>query len=70
MSSTPGGKQPGALSGLVRDNYERIASVVGLASGRGRDPDPYHEAYDLTETARECYDTLSAAASRGPLADA
>jgi len=61
---------PGTLSGLVRDNYEKIASVVGLASGRGRDPDPYHDVYDLTEAARECYRDLSAAASRGPLVDA
>lgn len=61
---------PGSLSGLVSDNYEKIASVVGKASGRDRDPAPYHETYDLTEAARERYGDLSAAATRGPLADA
>lgn len=44
---------PGIVGSLVRDNYERIAGVVGTLSGRGRDPDDYHEVYELTESARE-----------------
>jgi hypothetical protein len=59
---------PGALGSLVRDNYETIASVVGLASGRGRDPDDYHERYELTDDARERYERLTTTASDGPLA--
>jgi len=59
---------PGLVGSLVRDNYETIANVVGLASGRGRDPDDYHGVSRLDDDARERYESLAAAASRGPLA--
>lgn len=58
---------PGIVSRLVRDNYEGIASIVGRASGRDRGADDYHDVYELTETGRERYEGLSAAAGRGPL---
>jgi hypothetical protein len=61
---------PGLVGSLVRDNYEAIANVVGLASGRDRDPDDYHEVSRLDDDARERYESLAAAASRGPLATA
>ena len=61
---------PGIVGSLVRDNYDTIASVVGLASGRGRDPDDYHDVSRLAPDARERYEGLSAAATRGPLASA
>jgi hypothetical protein len=61
---------PGIVGSLVRDNYETIAAIVGTASGRGRDPADYHERYPLTDAAREAFDSLAAAASRGPLEDA
>ncbi|MDS0292573.1 DCC1-like thiol-disulfide oxidoreductase family protein [Halogeometricum luteum] len=59
---------PGLVSSLVRDNYERIAKVVGAASGRGRDPDDYHEAYDLTDDAAARFDALVDAAAERPAA--
>ncbi|MFC7077841.1 DCC1-like thiol-disulfide oxidoreductase family protein [Haloarcula halophila] len=55
---------PGIVGSLVRDNYETIARVVGLASGRGRDPDDYHEAYDLTDDGAAAYTDLADAAVR------
>jgi len=61
---------PGLVGSLVRDNYETIASVVGAASGRGRDPDDYHDASPLADDARDRYAALAAAASRGPLSTA
>ncbi len=57
---------PGIVGGLVRDNYDRIADVVGTLSGRGRDPDDYHEVYPLTDDARGRIDELRAAASDPP----
>ncbi|MWV65041.1 DUF393 domain-containing protein [Halorubrum sp. JWXQ-INN 858] len=57
---------PGIVGGLVRDNYDRIASVVGALSGRDRDPDDFHEEYDLTDEARMLVDDLRAAASDPP----
>ncbi len=57
---------PGIVGGLVRDNYDRIADVVGALSGRGRDPDDYHEAYDLRDAARELIGELRSAASDPP----
>ncbi|GAB6878754.1 hypothetical protein JCM17823_10280 [Halorubrum gandharaense] len=57
---------PGIVGGLVRDNYDRIASVVGTLSGRDRDPDDYHEAYSLAADARELLGDLRAAASDPP----
>jgi hypothetical protein len=53
---------PGIVGSLVRDNYETIARVVGLASGRGRDPDDYHEVYDLTDDGAAVYEELADAA--------
>ncbi|MFC6973490.1 DCC1-like thiol-disulfide oxidoreductase family protein [Halomicroarcula sp. GCM10025709] len=53
---------PGIVGSLVRDNYETIARVVGLASGRGRDPDDYHDTYDLTDAAAGAYSALADAA--------
>ena len=61
---------PGIVGSLVRDNYETIASVVGLASGRGRDPDEYHAVSRLTAAASDRYEALAAAATGGPLASA
>ncbi|MUV90942.1 DUF393 domain-containing protein [Halapricum sp. CBA1109] len=58
---------PGIVGSLVRDNYEGIAAAVGLASGRGRDPDPVHETYRLEETARETWPALRDAASGEPV---
>ncbi|ELZ34429.1 hypothetical protein C474_01946 [Halogeometricum pallidum JCM 14848] len=59
---------PGIVSSLVRDNYERIAGVVGAASGRGRDPDDYHGTYDLTEDAAALFDRLVDSAAERPAA--
>ncbi|MDS0299019.1 DCC1-like thiol-disulfide oxidoreductase family protein [Halogeometricum sp. S1BR25-6] len=59
---------PGLVSSLVRDNYDRIARVVGAASGRGRDPDDYHEAYDLTDDAAARFDALVDSAAERPAA--
>ncbi|RLM34661.1 DCC1-like thiol-disulfide oxidoreductase family protein [Haloarcula sp. Atlit-120R] len=50
---------PDLVGSLVRENYERIAHVVGLASGRGREPDDVHERYRLTGGARDWFDTLA-----------
>ncbi len=57
---------PGIVGGLVRDNYDRIADVVGTLSGRGRDPDDYHEEYELRDPARELIEELRGAASDTP----
>ncbi|WP_418279963.1 DUF393 domain-containing protein [Halorubrum sp. DTA98] len=57
---------PGIVGGLVRDNYDRIADVVGSLSGRGRDPSDYHDEYDLTDEASELVDDLRPAASDPP----
>jgi hypothetical protein len=57
---------PGIVGGLVRDNYDRIADVVGKLSGRGRDPDDVHEVYRLTDAARDLVDDLRPAASERP----
>lgn len=50
---------PGLVGSLVRENYESIARIVGLASGRGRDPADLHERYELTDTGREAYASLA-----------
>jgi hypothetical protein len=57
---------PGIVSGLVRDNYDRIAKVVGVASGRGRDPDDYHDVWPLGSDAAALFDDLVAAAEERP----
>ncbi|OYR52901.1 DUF393 domain-containing protein [Halorubrum sp. Ea8] len=57
---------PGIVGGLVRDNYDRIADVVGTLSGRGRDPADVHETYRLTDAARDLVDDLRPAASAPP----
>jgi hypothetical protein len=57
---------PGIVGGLVRDNYDRIADVVGTLSGRDRDPDDVHEKYRLTDAARDLVDDLRPAASDPP----
>jgi hypothetical protein len=53
---------PGIVGSLVRDRYDDIARVVGLASGRGRDPDDYHDIYPLADDAAALFDRLVAAA--------
>lgn len=53
---------PSLVGSLVRDNYDAIASVVGAASGRGRDPDDYHETYPLGEDAADSFAGLVDAA--------
>ncbi|WP_256403525.1 DUF393 domain-containing protein [Halorubrum salinum] len=57
---------PGIVGGLVRDNYDRIADVVGTLSGRGRDPDDVHDVYPLTDEASDRVDDLRPAASEPP----
>ena len=57
---------PGIVGSLVRENYDRIAKVVGVASGRGRDPDDYHEIYPLGDDAAGLFDPLAAAAAERP----
>ena len=57
---------PGIVGGLVRDNYDRIASVVGTLSGRGRDPADVHDTYKLTDGAGDLVDDLRPAASEPP----
>jgi len=57
---------PGIVGSLVRQNYDRIAKVVGVASGRGRGPDDYHEIYPLGGDAAGLFDRLVAAASEPP----
>ena len=57
---------PGIVGSLVRDNYDRIAKVVGAASGRGRDPDDYHDIYPLADDAAARFDRLAAAAAAAP----
>ncbi len=52
---------PGIVGSLVRENYERIAGVVGVLSGRGRDPDDYHDTYSLHEDAAPHLSALRAA---------
>jgi hypothetical protein len=57
---------PEIVGGLVRDNYDRIAGVVGTLSGRGRAPDAVHETYRLTDAASDLVDGLRLAASDRP----
>lgn len=60
---------PKLAQSLVRDNYDRIASIVGAASGRGRDPADVHEVYRLSEEAGAAFDRLADAATGEPVAD-
>jgi hypothetical protein len=53
---------PGIVSSLVRDRYDDIARAVGAASGRGRDPDDYHDVYPLAEDAAALFGDLAARA--------
>ncbi|RDI70295.1 DCC1-like thiol-disulfide oxidoreductase family protein [Halopelagius longus] len=57
---------PGIVGALVRDNYDRIAATVGAVSGRGRDPDDYHETYPLVEEAEGLFDELVEGAEERP----
>ncbi|WP_123621473.1 DUF393 domain-containing protein [Halorubrum sp. CSM-61] len=57
---------PGIVGGLVRDNYDRIAGVVGALSGRDRDPADVHDASELTDAASELVADLRGAASDPP----
>jgi predicted DCC family thiol-disulfide oxidoreductase YuxK len=57
---------PGVVSGLVREHYDRVARAVGVASGRGRDPDDYHRTYVLADAAADRFDALVAAAAAEP----
>ncbi|WP_152040676.1 DUF393 domain-containing protein [Salinigranum salinum] len=54
---------PGIVGSLVRERYDDIARAVGLASGRGRDPDDYHDVYTLVDDAAALFDGLVARAS-------
>ncbi|KAB1194087.1 DUF393 domain-containing protein [Haloferax sp. MBLA0076] len=49
---------PGLVGSLVRDNYETIARVVGVASGRGRDADDVHSRYRMQPEALARFDAL------------
>lgn len=53
---------PGIVSSLVRERYDEIARAVGVASGRGRDPDDYHDVYPLADDAAALFDSLAARA--------
>jgi predicted DCC family thiol-disulfide oxidoreductase YuxK len=57
---------PGIVGSLVRDNYDRIAKAVGTASGRGRDPDDYHDVYPLGDAGRDHFDALVENAAARP----
>ncbi|ELZ39527.1 hypothetical protein [Halorubrum tebenquichense] len=59
---------PGIVGGLVRDNYDTIAGVVGALSGRDRDPDDFHDTYSLDDDAGELIGSLRAAADEAPTA--
>ncbi|WP_318569396.1 DUF393 domain-containing protein [Salinigranum marinum] len=61
---------PEIVGSLVRDRYDDIARLVGVASGRGRDPDDYHAIYPLAEDAAGLFDGLVAAAADGTAAQA
>jgi Uncharacterized protein conserved in bacteria len=54
---------PELVGALVRDNYETIARVVGVASGRGRDPDDVHDRYDLTADGADHFEVLATTAT-------
>jgi len=56
---------PGIVGSLVRENYERIAGVVGALSGRGRDPDDYHDTYRLGDSATALLPALRDAGTEG-----
>jgi predicted DCC family thiol-disulfide oxidoreductase YuxK len=57
---------PSLVGSLVRDNYDRIAAAVGAASGRGRDPDDFHDVYRLADDAAALYERLVSAADSRP----
>ena len=59
---------PGIVGGLVRDNYDRIADVVGALSGRDRDPDDFHDTYRLDDDAGDLVTSLRSAAAEAPAA--
>ena len=50
---------PNIVGSLVRTNYETVAKVVGLVSGRGRDPDDVHERYSLTDAGANMFDSIT-----------
>jgi hypothetical protein len=59
---------PGIVGGLVRENYDRIADVVGTLSGRGRDPADVHDTYPLADEAGDLVPSLRSAADEAPAA--
>ncbi|QWC20085.1 DUF393 domain-containing protein [Halorubrum sp. 2020YC2] len=59
---------PGIVGGLVRDNYDAIAGVVGALSGRDRDPADFHDTYPLDGDAGEMVTSLRTAADEAPAA--
>ena len=59
---------PGIVGGLVRDNYDHIANVVGALSGRGRDPADVHDTYRLDDDARDLGGSPRSAAAQAPAA--
>jgi hypothetical protein len=54
---------PSLVGSLVRDNYDSIAKVVGLASGRGREAADCHGRFALTDDGRTAFDGLASAAT-------
>ncbi len=60
---------PKLVGSLVRDSYETIARVVGVASGRGRDPDDVHDRYELTADGADQFEMLATTATGGELAE-
>ncbi|KAB1198870.1 MULTISPECIES: DCC1-like thiol-disulfide oxidoreductase family protein [Haloferax] len=59
---------PTLVGSLVRDNYETIARVVGVASRRGRDPDDVHSRYPMHPDALDVFDELARHAEPRPAA--
>ncbi|ELZ40376.1 hypothetical protein C463_15695 [Halorubrum californiense DSM 19288] len=59
---------PGIVGGLVRDNYDTIADVVGTLSGRDRDPADFHDTYPLDDEANDLVGSLRSAAAEAPTA--
>lgn len=59
---------PGLVGSLVRDNYETIARVVGIASRRGRDAADVHSHYRMAPEAADRFDALVKNAEPRPAA--
>jgi hypothetical protein len=57
---------PSLAGSLVSSEYDGISKVVGVASGREREPDDYHGTYDIRERARPEAEALVEASERIP----